>query len=243
MLDEIQRVPELFATLRGVIDESRRHGPANGRFLLSGSASITFLKQSSESLAGRIAYVELKPPDGLETPAADLTRLCARRTSTQVPASLRPGQLAVARGTHPHLHREGPASVRLKDPRAILFRTIDSRSRVPGTFKAPEGPAQRIEGRHADGDLRLGSRSRRGDAPPQRLPPARRAHPAPRSRGGNARSSTAADSPAKTPSAASPPPGPETVGCSHPSPPSARHSTQPLHRAVPPTSLPNFELA
>ena len=78
MLDEIQRVPELFATLRGVIDESRRHGPANGRFLLSGSASITFLKQSSESLAGRIAFVELKPLDVLETPAADLTRLWVR---------------------------------------------------------------------------------------------------------------------------------------------------------------------
>lgn len=59
ILDEIQRVPELFAVLRGVIDRRRRQGFKTGQFLILGSASLDLLKQSSESLAGRIAYVEL----------------------------------------------------------------------------------------------------------------------------------------------------------------------------------------
>lgn len=56
-LDEIQRAPELFATLRGVIDERGR----NGQFLILGSASRDLIRQSSESLAGRIAYLNLTP--------------------------------------------------------------------------------------------------------------------------------------------------------------------------------------
>jgi uncharacterized protein len=59
ILDEIQRVPELFAVLRGVIDRGRREGRGTGRFLILGSASRDLLRQSSESLAGRIAYTEL----------------------------------------------------------------------------------------------------------------------------------------------------------------------------------------
>ena len=66
ILDEVQRVPELFQTLRGLIDKGRRRGIRAGRFLLLGSASIDLLKQSGESLAGRIAYVELGPFDVLE---------------------------------------------------------------------------------------------------------------------------------------------------------------------------------
>ncbi len=61
ILDEIQRVPGLFEILRGIIDERRREGRRNGHFLLLGSASIELLKQSSETLAGRIAYSELTP--------------------------------------------------------------------------------------------------------------------------------------------------------------------------------------
>jgi len=56
-LDEIQRKPDLFLLLRGVIDEHRR----SGRFLILGSASRDLIRQSSESLAGRIAYLELTP--------------------------------------------------------------------------------------------------------------------------------------------------------------------------------------
>ena len=59
ILDEIQRYPDLFMSLRGVIDAGRREGKGNGRFLVLGSASNDLLKQSSESLAGRINYSEL----------------------------------------------------------------------------------------------------------------------------------------------------------------------------------------
>lgn len=59
ILDEIQRLPEIFATLRGVIDERRQHKKNTGQFLLLGSASMDVLRQSSESLAGRITYIEM----------------------------------------------------------------------------------------------------------------------------------------------------------------------------------------
>lgn len=59
ILDEVQRVPEVFAVLRGVIDRRRREGKENASFLILGSASFDLLKQSSESLAGRIAYAYL----------------------------------------------------------------------------------------------------------------------------------------------------------------------------------------
>lgn len=61
ILDEVQRLPELFAVLRGVIDQRRRAGETVGQFLLLGSASGVLLRQSSESLAGRIAQLELTP--------------------------------------------------------------------------------------------------------------------------------------------------------------------------------------
>ncbi len=62
IIDEVQRAPELFQTLRVLIDKGRRHG----RFLLLGPASIDRLRQSGESLAGRIAHVELGPFNVLE---------------------------------------------------------------------------------------------------------------------------------------------------------------------------------
>jgi predicted AAA+ superfamily ATPase len=61
ILDEVQRFPELFAILRGVIDLRRRAGEAAGQFLLLGSASGVLLQQASESLAGRVAQLELTP--------------------------------------------------------------------------------------------------------------------------------------------------------------------------------------
>ncbi len=66
ILDEIHRVPELFGELRGLIDRGRRVGRRTGRFLLLGSASMDLLRQSGESLAGRIEYVEMGPLDVLE---------------------------------------------------------------------------------------------------------------------------------------------------------------------------------
>ncbi len=57
ILDEVQRKPDLFMVLRGIIDERRREGQKGFQFLILGSASIDLLKQSSETLAGRISYI------------------------------------------------------------------------------------------------------------------------------------------------------------------------------------------
>jgi uncharacterized protein len=70
ILDEVQRLPEIFAVLRGVIDQRRRSGARAGQFLLLGSASIELLAQSSETLAGRLAYLELAPFVVTELPAS-----------------------------------------------------------------------------------------------------------------------------------------------------------------------------
>ena len=78
ILDEIQNAPDLFSMLRGLIDKGRRKGCKVGRFLLLGSASIELLRQSSESLAGRIAYRELAPLDSAETGAGTLDALWLR---------------------------------------------------------------------------------------------------------------------------------------------------------------------
>lgn len=78
ILDEIQRTPQLFSSLRGLIDAARRRGQGNGRFLVLGSASIDLLKQSSESLAGRIRYLELGPLDAGEVGTARLDPLWLR---------------------------------------------------------------------------------------------------------------------------------------------------------------------
>lgn len=78
ILDEIQRTPQLFRRLRGLIDAGRRHGQGKGRFLMLGSASIDLLKQSSESLAGRIRYLELAPLDAGEAGGERLDALWLR---------------------------------------------------------------------------------------------------------------------------------------------------------------------
>lgn len=80
ILDEIHRVPELFQELRGLIDSGRRRGLRTGRFLILGSASIDLLRQSGESLAGRIEYVEMTPLDILEatSDASAITSLWVR---------------------------------------------------------------------------------------------------------------------------------------------------------------------
>jgi predicted AAA+ superfamily ATPase len=78
ILDEVHRVPELFQTLRGLIDSGRRRGKQAGRFLLLGSASVDLLRQSGESLAGRISYLELGPVDALEVPFDQHDRLWVR---------------------------------------------------------------------------------------------------------------------------------------------------------------------
>jgi uncharacterized protein len=61
ILDEVQQMPGLFATLRGQIDARRRKGLRTGQFLILGSVSNVLLNQSAESLAGRVRYVEMPP--------------------------------------------------------------------------------------------------------------------------------------------------------------------------------------
>ena len=61
IMDEVQHRPALFPEIRGLIDDGRRRGLRSGRFLFLGSASYELLKQSGESLAGRIAFLELTP--------------------------------------------------------------------------------------------------------------------------------------------------------------------------------------
>lgn len=75
ILDEVHRAPGLFPVLRGLIDQSRRTGRLTGQYMLLGSASLDLLKQSGETLAGRITYLELAPFNVLEIqhlPADDL---------------------------------------------------------------------------------------------------------------------------------------------------------------------------
>jgi len=75
ILDEVQRLPEVFTQLRGIIDQERRKGNKAGQFLFLGSASIDLLKQSSESLAGRITYIELHPIDVSEYAGESIERM------------------------------------------------------------------------------------------------------------------------------------------------------------------------
>ena len=70
VFDEIHRTPGLFEPLRGIIDERRREGRRTGHFLFLGSASVELLKQSGETLAGRVAYFELRSLNALEVPSA-----------------------------------------------------------------------------------------------------------------------------------------------------------------------------
>jgi uncharacterized protein len=67
ILDEVQRVPDLFPMLRAMIDQHR----VPGRFLLLGSASPNLLRTSAETLAGRVLYLEMHPFDSREV--ADIT--------------------------------------------------------------------------------------------------------------------------------------------------------------------------
>lgn len=91
ILDEVQRLPEVFAPLRGIIDKERRKGNKAGQFLFLGSASLDLLKQSSESLAGRFAHIELFPLDILEFGAKKEDKLNALWVRGGFPESILAG--------------------------------------------------------------------------------------------------------------------------------------------------------
>ncbi len=77
IIDEIYHSPDLFKVLRALIDGGRQRGLRSGRFLLLGSASMELMRQS-ESLAGRIAHLELHPFNALEVPETKLDKLWVR---------------------------------------------------------------------------------------------------------------------------------------------------------------------
>ncbi len=80
ILDEIHRAPGLFRVLRGLIDQARRSHRRTGLYLLLGSASLDLMRQSGETLAGRVSYLELQPFDVAEVGSApgDRDRLWLR---------------------------------------------------------------------------------------------------------------------------------------------------------------------
>lgn len=129
ILDEVQRMPGLFAVLRGVIDQRRRAGAVSGQFLLLGSASMELLAQSSESLAGRLAYLDMVP--------LLLTELPVTNQPTQGPAS--PDTLWL-RGGFPgaYLARSDAASMRWRQQFITTYLERD----IP--LLGPRIPAQTL---------------------------------------------------------------------------------------------------
>jgi hypothetical protein len=74
IIDEVQRQPDLFRILRGLVDIRKRAGEKAGQFLLLGSASRDLIQQTSETLAGRIRFLELHPFSALEIQRVDPER-------------------------------------------------------------------------------------------------------------------------------------------------------------------------
>jgi hypothetical protein len=72
IVDEIHRAPGVFEVLRGIIDDNRQEGLRGAQFLLLGSASLDLMRQSSETLAGRVAYLDIGPLNILEVEPAGI---------------------------------------------------------------------------------------------------------------------------------------------------------------------------
>ncbi len=72
ILDEIHRAPGVFEVLRGIVDDNRQAGQRSGQFLLLGSAALDLMRQSSETLAGRVAYLDIAPLNIVEATAAGI---------------------------------------------------------------------------------------------------------------------------------------------------------------------------
>ena len=78
ILDEIHQAPEIFASLRKVVEERRWAGNRTGQFMLIGATSIDLLKRSNGTLAGRVGYCELHPFNVLEVGDEELRQLWCR---------------------------------------------------------------------------------------------------------------------------------------------------------------------
>jgi len=95
VLDEVQRVPELFRALRGLIDERLAKGDRAGLFLLLGSASLDLQRHTSENLAGRLATLELGGLHVLEVDAAERDLLWGSRTPLTASCTTRSSTLGI----------------------------------------------------------------------------------------------------------------------------------------------------
>jgi hypothetical protein len=143
VLDEVHRTPGLFQVLRGIIDRRRRVGIRAGQFLLLGSASLDLLRQSSESLAGRMAIVELTPllAEEVVSPDADVEQPDAAQPGSRRPE---PAPRAIdrlwIRGGFPdsYLARDDAASI---EWRQAFIRTYLERD-VPAL--GPRIPAETL---------------------------------------------------------------------------------------------------
>lgn len=104
ILDEVHRAPGIFRELRGQIDRRRREGSRNGQFLLLGSASLDLLKQSGETLAGRVSYLELRPLSAIEVEVESTDRLWVRGgIPRQLPGGNRFPEPFMENGLHPDI--------------------------------------------------------------------------------------------------------------------------------------------
>lgn len=126
IIDEVHRMPNLFPELRGVIDRGRRKGKGIGRFLLLGSASLDLINQSGESLAGRIAYIEM-------------TSLLA----TEIPNNDQSLQLLWLRGGFPQSYLARTPKLSLK-MRQDYIRTYLERDVAAFGFKIPAQKLQKL---------------------------------------------------------------------------------------------------
>lgn len=101
ILDEVQRVPRLFTSIKAAVDRDRRAG----RFLLTGSANVLFVPKLADSLAGRMAIQRLHPLAQCElarTPSAFLDHLFAADFPTRKVARLKDELPArIANGGYP----------------------------------------------------------------------------------------------------------------------------------------------
>ncbi len=78
VLDEVQRMPSLLPALRSLIDQRKRSGDRNCQYLLLGSSSKALLQHTSESLAGRICYLDIGGLTVVEVGASNLNQLWIR---------------------------------------------------------------------------------------------------------------------------------------------------------------------
>jgi len=110
ILDEVQRVPDLFAYLQGIVDRIDRPG----RFILSGSQNFLLLHRVSQSLAGRCAVLRLLPlsrSELLGRPIRDLARFASPRASDAAagPAGWDDLLRSLFAGGYPRIHAKSMA--------------------------------------------------------------------------------------------------------------------------------------